>query len=176
MRLRPFAALLFAAWVLLFVIPAEEAYPYHVEVVDPFILRIAAWGGCETEQIATSTFNARCGDDDGCTLRLVRRLEVLYVAFHFPASLAIYPDNGRWSLQTLDSSGAPIRRSGSMGDFAAEPMLTVAASSGGVTWDACELFDDYLVVLGSYVQRTYGLRACSDDQGHYISCTLRIED
>jgi hypothetical protein len=126
-------------------------------------------GQCFHTGVPVTEVINRCGDDDGCTLRLVSDNSNGNRAGTPPMTFATDSIGWDWTLSVL-SGWSNVK--GLNGD-AVQVEIIEARSAANASH--CELWDDY----GSLPPESFALVVCNmdaADQGLEASCTLRIDD
>jgi hypothetical protein len=141
------------------------------EIVDPYKRTLSSVGSglCLHTAVPVSEVLTRCGDDDGCTLRLVSDNSNDNRAGTPPLTFATDSDAWNWTLAVF--SAFPNLK-GANGDAEAVEILEARSAADN---SHCEFWDDF----GSLSPESFALVACNldaADQGFEASCTLRIDD
>ncbi|MFQ5526718.1 MAG: hypothetical protein ACE5GX_10705 [Thermoanaerobaculia bacterium] len=141
---------------------AGRAEPANEHILDAFEQQAGVQAGFSFNlPLPLSQITARCGDDDGCTVRLV-----VFEGTVSPSEAAALgarlfstdPTGTNWVVSTFDGVGS----GGTTGDSPAEMIFGLTAS--GVS---CSLFD---AVAGGY-----SLLAVASPSAR-VDCVLRIDD
>jgi hypothetical protein len=146
------------------------------KTIDDCIVTVTSTAGaCLTSAIGTSVVNHYCGDDNGCTARLLTR----YSQFvpQPPAGFALDPGSCVWRVSRLDVVDGLSYFSGiHTNDVQANVLETSILTPSGGTLDICAFFDDYVPCGGPFTGYFFRQRACWAGDCGNTSCTLIIED
>jgi len=132
--------------------------------LDPWVISITSTATtCKTGFVFRLNVANLCGDDDGCTLRLVA--DSIGGNLPIPVQSIATNANATWWWIAVTLTEYQGRENG---DGIEQEIVARILPGGG---DVCTFFDDAFELLGTH----FGLEACPY-HGEAVTCTLRIDD